>query len=96
MKNLDTSRYTSDLIGPKGAFNQEVPNSLLVIESRGLWGKSVRVEISFRKITDSSCEVTEKVDLNNVDEGFLKLLLATDIIAFTMLDIGYNIGKPNH
>jgi hypothetical protein len=94
MKNLDTSRYTSDLIPKGGSYNQEVPNTLLISESRGSWGKSLRVEISFRKINDSSCDVTEIVEINNLDEGFFKLLLAGDIMAFMMLDYGYNAGKP--
>jgi hypothetical protein len=55
-RNVDSSRYTSDLGGSKAGLSQDIPNTLLVYETRGSWGAWVKSEVSFRKISDSSTE----------------------------------------
>ena len=75
IKNVDTSRYTSDLGGSSPKFDTDIPNTLLVLSftKSGFWTSAkLRWEYSFRPISDSSCEVTTKIDYENFDENFLK------------------------
>jgi hypothetical protein len=95
-KKVDSSRYVSDLVGTTTPnFIQDVPNTLLITEDKGPWGFYVRNEISFRRTNETSCEMTLKVDFNNVDENVMKLILANVITAYLMLDFGYNSPKSN-
>jgi len=97
LKNVDGSRYTSDLgFGPTN-FSTDIPNKLLAISftKSGFWiyTANVRAEYSFLPISDSSCEVTIKIDFENYDENILKLLLGCEIGSLLSLDYGYNAGK---
>jgi len=74
------------------SFIQDIPNALLVGEERGSWGAYARSETSFRKISDSSCEISIKIDFNGIDEKVVGMVIGEVIIGFMMLDYGYNAG----
>lgn len=89
-----SSRYTSDLVTFwETVVSREIPNALLVFECRDNQGRYVITEISFRKTTDSSCELTLKFYFDHMDERYLGLILAEIIYGYALLDQAYNMEK---
>jgi hypothetical protein len=93
-KKVDPTRYTSDLTGESPlVFSKDIPNTLLVIENKGSWGKFFIWECSLRPISDESCEVKLKVDYKGWDALWMKVSLAMDIRTLMTLEYGYKVGS---
>ena len=97
LKNVDATRYTSDLTGVSShsGFATDVPNTLLVLEvsKSGFLAPQARWEYSMRSLSETTCEVTLKIDYKNVDETFVKVIFASAIECLMMLEYGYDLGK---
>ena len=95
LKEVDSSRYTSDLTKQGKVTDRlvaEVPNTLIRTEYADAFLK-INQEVSFRKLQEDLCEVTLKYEYSFADEDKLKTLIAQNIEGLLMLEYGYNRAK---
>jgi hypothetical protein len=94
IRTADSFRYINDLTGAwSSKFSKEIPNAVLVSDWKDNLGRYIVNEISFRKINDSSCEITMVFYFDHNDGTYVGLSLAEIIYGCVMLDLAYNVGK---
>jgi hypothetical protein len=94
IRTADSSRYISDLVNYWSInITKEISGTLLVYECKDDQGRYIITEVSFRKATNSSCELTLTFNYDHMDERYLGLILAEIVNGYALLDRAYNIGK---